>query len=317
MEIGKGTFMQKIEFAGGYKIGHVTVDLSAYTGADSYSDGDIENEILEIVKTDRIEQALREDSRWPVLYHLAPERENLLSWMPISKTESVLEIGMGCGGVTGVFCRKAASVETVEISPRRAEIASYRHRFCKNLRIHVGNLNDMKFTEKFDYVTLIGVLEYAGEFTHTRCPFQDFLRKCKSYLKMGGKLVIAIENRLGLKYWSGSREDHTGGLFEGIVGYDSRHGIRTFSKKGLVKLLEQSGFKRLEWYYPFPDYKIPFHIFSDSYPPPPKLFQKWDMDPFDRDQYELFSEWEAFQCIAEDGLFDIFSNSFLVLASEV
>lgn len=34
-------------------------------------------------------------------------------------------------------------------------------------------------------------------------------KKISGYLKEDGKLLIAIENKFGLKYWAGS-EDHTG-----------------------------------------------------------------------------------------------------------
>ena len=30
---------------------------------------------------------------------------------------------------------------------------------------------------------------------------------------------MAIENKLGLKYWSGCKEDHTGRYFEGVSKY--------------------------------------------------------------------------------------------------
>ena len=48
-------------------------------------------------------------------------------------------------------------MENVEISPRRAEISAWKNKDCDNLLIHVGNLNDMDFKEKFDYITLIGL----------------------------------------------------------------------------------------------------------------------------------------------------------------
>ena len=37
-----------------------------------------------------------------------------------------------------------------------------------------------------------------------------FLIKIKQLLKPDGKLLIAIENQYGLKYWCGALEDHTG-----------------------------------------------------------------------------------------------------------
>jgi precorrin-6B methylase 2 len=132
---------------------------------------------------------LRQDTRWPVLYHLSEERQNIVSWLPLKKTDRVLEIGCGCGAITGALCRRAGHVDAVEISPRRAEIAAWRNKDCANLRICVGNLNDLALGASYDVVTLIGVLEYAVSFTHTQAPFHDFLVQCQQYLKPGGTVI--------------------------------------------------------------------------------------------------------------------------------
>ena len=294
------------------KIGKVVLDLSAYNGKDVYSDGDVENDILTYCKHEDIQEVLLKDTRWPVFYHLSPIRENLVNWFPFEKDATLLEIGMGCGALTGIFCENVARVEGVEISPRRAEIAAWRHKDCDNLIIHVGNLNDMNITQKFDYITLIGVLEYAGSFTHTDEPYKDFLQSCKKYLKSDGKLLLAIENRMGLKYWSGAREDHTGKIFDGITGYQNNHSVRTFSKPELTKLLQDSGFGKLEWYYPFPDYKLPHRVYSDEYMPKVGELKNKHFLYYDRERYVLFNEADAMNGIVASNLFDIFSNSFFV-----
>lgn len=233
---------EKVQIADGYTVGGVIVDMKYYTGADVYSDGSIEDEILAALKEERADKMLHEDNRWAVLYHLSVERENLLSWLDIGKDKTVLEIGCGCGAITGVLARKAKSVDSIEISPRRAEIAAYKNADCDNVTIHVGNLNNMEFTQKFDYVTLIGVLEYAGRFTKGENPYVDFLAKCRSFLKPNGVLIIAIENRLGMKYFSGALEDHTGKLFDSITDYENYSGVKTFSHSELSNVLTEAGF---------------------------------------------------------------------------
>lgn len=154
----------------GYYIGNVYMDLSRFTGKDKYSDGDIEDELLLAAKKGKLQELLKADSRWPVFYHITPNRENLLDWLPENKNARALEIGSGCGGVTGILAEKFGALETVEISERRAKIAAYRHNERNNITIHVGNLNDMEFENKFDVITLIGVLEYAPSLTHSQKP---------------------------------------------------------------------------------------------------------------------------------------------------
>lgn len=70
----------------------------------------------------------------------------------------------------------------------------------------VGNLNDMNLGQQYDYVVVNGVLEYAMSFTEGDTPYETFLGKMGSYLKNTGKLLIAIENKLGMKYFAGPRK---------------------------------------------------------------------------------------------------------------
>src|SRR5690606_32032335 len=96
-------------------------------------------------------------------------------------------------------------------------------------------------------------------------PYEYFLERIKKNLKPGGKLLLAIENKFGLKYWSGIPEDHTGKPFDSIQDYVSTDkGVRTFSKQELSKLLKSVGFIDPFFYFPHPDYKLPSIIYSQD-----------------------------------------------------
>lgn len=293
-------------------IGQVIVNLQFYTGTDTYSDGDIENELLEIVKNNSdLNAVIAQDNRWPVLCHFSPQRRNLLEWYNFKPHASVLEIGAGCGAITGLLCEKNDRVVAVELSKRRAEITAYRHRNKANLEIMVGNLNDMKFIQKFDYITLIGVLEYAAAFTATAQPHLDFLTSLRRLLKPDGVLIVAIENKFGLKYWAGAREDHTGDFFEGLEGYPQNNRIATFGRKELTNLLTDAGFAGLEYYYPMPDYKLPGQIYSSQYLP--RIGQLGSYAPnYDHERIRLFKENLVYNHIIKNDAFEFFANSFLV-----
>lgn len=288
------------------------LNLDYYNGTDYYSDGDIENELLEIVKNEKdFDKILALDDKWPILYHLSPIRQNILNWYPFKKNASLLEIGGGCGAITGALCPVLEKVKVVELSKRRSTINYERNRDHDNLEIIVGNLNDIKFDQKFDYITLIGVLEYAGSFTKTASPYEDFLKNIKSFLKEDGKLLIAIENRYGLKYFAGAKEDHTGKEFDGITGYIDNDSVKTFGKVELEELLSKVGFNKLNFYYPHPDYKMPFEIYSDDFLPSRE--ELLSMSPnFDNDRYELFNESLAYKGIIENGQYPFFANSFFI-----
>lgn len=297
------------------KVGNVVLNYKFYTGKDAYSDGTIENELLELVTQEQdVMKILKNDKRWPILYHLSPVRQNILEWYPIPEDAQVLEVGAGCGAVTGALCRKARHVTCIELSKKRSLINANRNREYSNLEIVVGNFNDVKLDKKFDYITLIGVLEYAKYYTDTENSFVDFLSNIKKMLNPGGAVLIAIENKYGLKYWSGAREDHTGVFFDGIEGYRATESkVRTFSKIQLEEILAQAGYRKLDFYYPFPDYKFPTQIFSDEYLPKPEDLA-CSRDCYDSSRMYLFDETSAYQELVRSGEFEIFANSYMIEA---
>jgi len=291
------------------------LNLKFYKGQDCYSDGDVENIILDIIKKEKnFQEIVYNISNWAILYHFLPNRENILDWYDFDNKASLLEIGAGCGALTGLFARKVKNVTAIELSKRRSEIIYHRYKDFFNIEIIVGNLNDIVLDTKFDYVTLIGVLEYAARFTPGKEPFKIFLDNIKQYLKDDGTLLIAIENKFGLKYWAGAREDHTGKFFESIEGYSPYTQIRTFGKIELEELLRSVGFKFLNFYYPMPDYKLPKVIYSDSYLPKINDFFDIYSPNLDRDRCVLFDERKVFKNIIENKQFPFFANSFLVEA---
>jgi len=288
------------------------LNLDFYSGEDSYSDGSIEDEILDIVTHNSdFSRFLATDERWPILYHLSPLRRNLLEWYDFDRNATLLEIGAGCGALTGLFCERTKKVVAVELSRRRAEIVANRHREKANLEIVVGNLNDMFYDRQFDYVTLIGVLEYAGRFTKTDNPYHDFIVQIRKHLKPEGTLIVAIENKFGLKYWAGAKEEHNGGYFESIENYLQNSSIRTFGKAELRALLNMAGYDVVKFYYPMPDYKLPQQIFSDDFLP--GIGQICSISPnYDNERIVLFNEATAYDSIIANNQFDFFANSFLL-----
>lgn len=293
------------------QVGNINLDLYQYSGDDQYSDGDVEDEILRIVKeTDDYDKILSQCDEFAVYYHLAKEREFIAEVMEISKQDDVLEIGAGCGAVTGALADRARHVHCIDLSKKRSLINAYRHKDYRNISIQVCNYEDSVHIRKYDVITLIGVLEYAGYYIHAQDPYVAFLTDIRQKLKEGGRIYIAIENRLGAKYFSGCKEDHLGREFEGIEGYLGKDKARTFSYYGLKDLFKRSGFSDTEFYYPYPDYKFPNEIFSDSYyPRKGSGFAKSSNYTSARNEY--FDEIKFTNSLQMNDEFRIFSNSFL------
>ena len=56
------------------------------------------------------------------MYHLSDIRQNIVEWLQIENTAEILEIGSGCGAITGTLARKAKSVTCIELSEKRSMI---------------------------------------------------------------------------------------------------------------------------------------------------------------------------------------------------
>ena len=299
-------------------IGSVVLNYHYYSGKDYYSEGVSEDILLDIVQNYReseYEHVIQNTRSWSVMYHLSYIRENIVSWLPITKEDTVLEIGAGCGAITGQLSNMAKKVTCIELSKKRSLINAHRHKEYDNIEIVVGNFKDIEpeITEKYDYISLIGVLEYAQSYIGGDNPYHDFLKTVGKHLKDDGKLIIAIENKFGLKYFAGCKEDHLGTYYGGIEGYSKDAGVRTFSKKKLEKIVRECGYQP-KFYYPYPDYKLPHTIYSDEYLPSMGELTT-NMRNFDADRVVTFDEAKGFDSIIEEGDFDYFSNSFFVLAS--
>ncbi len=302
------------------KIGKITLDYSKYPGQDFYSDGAIEDELLETVQKHSESEyvgIIKEWNSWPFLYHLSYLRENIVDWVPMDKNAKVLEVGSGCGAITGALARKAGKVTCVELSKKRSLINAYRHQDCDNVTIHVGNFKDIEqdLDTDYDYICLIGVFEYAKSYIGGNTPFEDFLKILMKHLSPKGRMLIAIENKLGLKYFAGCREDHVGTFFDGIENYKSDAGVRTFSRVGLERIFKTCGVDQYHFYYPYPDYKFMSAVYSDEYLPK-KGELSLNYRNFDKDRMLLFDETLAFNGIVEDELFSVFSNSYMVVLGE-
>lgn len=297
-------------------VGKVKLNYSCYAGEDLYSDGDIEDEILDIVKNhsrDEYNHIIAERKSWPILYHLSHIRGNIIRHIPMTGDEDVLEVGAGCGAITTALAEKAKSVTCIDLSRKRSLINAYKNSDLDNIEILVGNFEDVEktLTQKYDIITLIGVFEYAAYYIHTKSPYPDFMKMLLTHLRPNGRIIVAIENRLGFKYFAGCREDHLGTFFEGLEGYPNKGGVQTFSKKEWEGILDECGIVDYTFYYPYPDYKFPLTIYSDKFLPKSAELNNNYMN-FDRDRMILFQDDKVLKSLLDNDMFPQFSNSFLI-----
>ena len=209
----------------------------------------------------------------------------------------------------------------MEGNAQRAGITRFRTKDLDNVTVYCGDLLATDFDKKYDVITLIGSLEYIPlydtEHDDPKEAVTVLLTRLKSSLKENGILLIAIENKFGAKYFSGCKEDHTGRVFEGIIGYPDKTPV-TFCRNEIESILSQTGFGHNHFYHVFPDYKLTESIIPEN----PEVLSlrpyNWIQTPFEDytgERLNLFPDILFLKSITESGLLWQFSNSFVILGS--
>ena len=277
-----------------------------------------EEMICELVKKhnkDEIQKALQDSNDWELLYHLAAQRGNILAPCLINKNDVVLEIGSECGALSSSILKYTENLDCIEVSKAQSEINYERNKEYNSLSIFVGNIKHIspQLGKKYDKIFLVGSLAQASKYCpNSKNPYHELLLEAKKLLKENGQLFVAIENKYGMKYFNGAKEDYTGNAFESIEGYQT-NAVKTFSNVQLRKMLNEAGYKNVYFYYPLPDYKFPNVIYSEDYLPQIDGVTNVGHS-LDRDRAVLFNEDKALGEAADSDMFEVFANSFLVKA---
>lgn len=296
-----------------------------FTGT-GYNDGDeVEQRIHSFIEQARDLSVLSTELRthctdWPSLYHLSPSRSNILR--PFESRlagAEVLEIGAGCGAITRYLGESGARVVALEGSLRRAAIARSRCRELDNVTVVADLFDAFDGPWKFDVVTLIGVLEYATIYGQGADPALAMLQRARQWLKPDGRLIVAIENKLGLKYFAGAPEDHGAGPMYGVEGRYRKGEPATYGRMDLQRMLAGAGFSSTLFWGAFPDYKLPKVLISeDGFANPSfdaaTLVSQGVANDLQMPAAPHFSLQRAYPELISNGLGMDLANSFLVVA---
>lgn len=268
------------------------------------------NELYDIIKQHGdggYEDIISAKSSYLYLYHLSAIRQNLIDWIPIKREMRVLERNPECGALTGKLLEKAGTVTCVAEDSLHADIIKARGQAHKG---QIELLMEEEFltanrTEQYDVILVVGNF----------CRYKGELAKLREQLAPGGRLVVADANRLGLKYLAGCKDEYSDTYFKGLEGYEEEADVlpRCYTRGEYISCLKEAGFEELRFYYPYPDYKFPNSIYSDEWLP-----QKGELADnrrnFDRDRLQLFDERKAYDTLLAEGVFQTFSNSYLIEA---
>ena len=254
------------------------------------------------------------------LYQLSEMRGNLIQWIPFEGTEHILELGAGAGALTELFVQRGASVDAIEPSVTLAECNAVRNGEASNLRLFAGNLSqaviewDCLKPQSYDVIVLVGALERPDALMGRPSTQSEVLALVEKYLKPDGRLIVSMTNRFGLKYWAGCA-DTQGTYFGEIEGSGSRTVSGGRTRQEFLTLLETAGFTEHSMYYPYPDWDFMNVLYSDEYLPDEGELRT-NLRNYDADRYLLFDERKVYGTLLKEGIYPMYANAFLVIASK-
>ncbi len=303
--------------------------VSRFSEPISYTDGESQNKISRLLASAKDLSSTSSElegliNDWPTLYHLSSRRSNLLRPLKsIFSKGTVLEIGAGCGAITRYLGENADTVYALEGSLERARICAQRCRDLDNVHVLCSSFIDFRITEKFDTIFLIGVLEYSRIYCGGMEGPANMLALIKSMLKEDGKLVIAIENQLGLKYFSGVNEDHINKPWISVGDNYPANDAVTFGHAELEKLVKGAEFQNVNYLIPVPDYKLPLTVLDAGGLTESRQYGfnaasilstscSADVQSLHRSLFPLETAWQA---VDRNELSLELANSFLLVAS--
>lgn len=191
---------------------------------------------------------------------------------PLSGSK-ILDIGAGWGQIALALARRSdVQVTALEPTPERIAFiraAAAQEKVLDRMDFIQADFLELNFEPVFDLACCVGVLEWVPKFRAGE-PRQlqiEFLRRMRSTLRPGGKCCVGIENRLGLKYVLGGRDDHTSqhlvSVFDAelaaakhLAGTGQALRVFTYTHAEYALLFSEAGFTRVETYAAYPDYKL-------------------------------------------------------------
>ena len=288
--------------------------------------------------TEVIDRHYRASNPWLHGIICDPSRNTFFREILPPRGLQVLDVGSGWGQQALELARHN-TVCAVEPNPDRLAFiraAARQEQPPHALYYLAANFQDLEFESTFDLATCIGVLEWVGSFSPLPDPRESqrqFLRRLHGALKPGGRLLIGIENRLGLKYLMHAPDDHTGvadisclpyeqanRLWRQRTGSDLR--VITYAEPEYRRLLAETGFTHAEFYAAYPDYKLARVVLPCQ---PPDRLNRYFLDGHHEPEHdghtgsplafqdELAAQYRTF---AELGLAAAVAPSYFIVATK-
>lgn len=223
-------------------------------------------------------------------------RANIIAWLPIQQEDTVLYIGEENDMIGTKLKELSGSVTGI---PPESSADTFKAALLR------GN---------WEYIICLGTLAKLGrrESEERLEGVRQVLNMFGGALSKSGKLILAVENIFGLKYFAGVKEEGSKDWFGAVESSPQSAG---YTREELLPLLRGVGLTECSCYYPFPDYRFAMAIYSDAYQP--RLGELIDqVGNFDMERLIFFDETKAADVVIRQGRFREFSNSYLFAAGK-
>ncbi len=168
---------------------------------------------------------------------------------------------------------------------------------------------------KYDYIVVSDDLEKASDPANV-------LKECYRLLKSDGKILLYLNNRLGINYFCGERDPHTNRNFDGIENYrraqdftNTQNIARCYNKAEIINMLSGASLTNYKFYSVFPNLHMPQLIFSDEATPQEALSGRYF--PKYQSPNTVFLEEEFLMSdLIKNGMFHTMANAFFVEVSK-
>lgn len=163
----------------------------------------------------------------------------------------------------------------------------------------------------YKYIVICGALE------RSRNPVA-VLSCLKNYLCSSGRLLLGMDNRLGIRYFCGDRDTFTERNFDSIENYARINAVngewlggRAYAKTEIEQMLAKAGFVDYRFYSVLPEIARPQVLFAADYLPEEELEVRI-LPQYNYPDTVFIEEERLYTTLIQNGLFHVMANGYFV-----